>query len=140
MDQRRRRLLLMDEIPERRLGLSSLLSQAGYSVEAVADTGLAVSLAKVRPPDVAVLAMPHGLDVCRALRAERALADTPVVMVTPDNAEAVRIEALSGGADETVSLPLAREAFLDLLAQLLHIRDVARTLDLGAAPVVAALK
>lgn len=128
----------MDEVPERRLGLSSLLSQAGYSVEAVADEGLAVSLAKVRPPDLAILAMPHGLAVCRALRADPALVEIPVVMVTPD--DAARSAALVDGADETVSLPLVREPFLDLLAQLLHIRDVARALDLGVAPVVAAFK
>jgi two-component system cell cycle response regulator len=140
MTHPQRRLLVVDDNPARRLSLSSLLSQAGYSVQAVAEVGLALTLTRAKPPDLVVAAAAVGLAACTAIRAEARSKDLPVVIVSDHDTAVDRAQALAVGADESVGMPLDRESFLDLLDQLLHIREVARQLDVGAAPLVAGMR
>jgi CheY-like chemotaxis protein len=143
MSLSKRGLLVVDDLPERRLTVASLLSQAGYSVESVAGGAMAQAMLRARPIELMLLGWPLGkedaLAVCRAIKADPATNRTPVVLVVPRLDEAVRAQGLEAGADELVSFPLEREAFLDLIQQLLHIRDVTLHLDVGVEPLVAAL-
>src|SRR4030081_1076807 len=68
------------------LALKSVFSRAGYRVLTAADGVTALEMVRRWMPDLLVLDlnMPHmsGLEVCRAMRAEPAIADTPVMMVS----------------------------------------------------------
>src|SRR5690349_14643356 len=120
----KRRLLVVDDDPSRRLLVSSLLSQAGYSVEAVADGAMALTIIHSRATDLALvaadLAQPNGYTLCKAIKQDSATERIPVIMVTAIMDEASRHLSREAGADELVSVPLHRESFLDLVQELLH--------------------
>jgi DNA-binding response OmpR family regulator len=85
------------------------LEQAGYEVVPADDGRQALSAARARPPDLAVLDsyLPglSGLEVCRQLRADQALRGTPVILltaVTPDRAAG---QELAAGADDYLVMP-----------------------------------
>lgn len=136
----KRRILVADDDHECRLLLSSLMSQAGFVVDAVPDGMMALTIVRSRPPDLVLLAtkLPHmdGFEVCRAIKADAATARIPVVFVAE---AAVRPRSIEAGADELVEKPVSREAILELVHQLLHIRDVQEHLDVGAGAMVEGL-
>jgi two-component system alkaline phosphatase synthesis response regulator PhoP len=49
----------------------------------------------------------NGLEVCRALRADAALATTPIIMVTAKGEESDRIVGLEVGADDYITKPFS---------------------------------
>lgn len=139
----RRRVLVVDDEHERRLMLSSLMSQAGYSVDAVADGAMALTMIRSRPPDLILLAcqLPRtdGFALCRTIKGDASMARIQVILVgnTADPNE--RRQGLDAGADELLGKPLEGEVVLEVVQQLLHIRDVGEHLDVGVAPMVEAL-
>ena len=71
----------------------------------------ALAYARSNPVDLILLdiMLPglSGLEVCRALRADRATAAVPIIMLTARAEEADRISGLEMGADDYVSKPFS---------------------------------
>jgi DNA-binding response OmpR family regulator len=87
------------------------LEAAGFDVTAV-DNGLsALETARNRPPDLVLLdvMMPglSGIDVCRALRAEEATAQLPVILLTARAQEGDVQIGFGAGADDYVVKPFS---------------------------------
>jgi DNA-binding response OmpR family regulator len=78
-------LLVDDELAILQV-VSDLLEAEGYDVATATDGGAALRSLRAREPDAVVLdvMLPHksGLDVVREMRADPALARTPVVLMT----------------------------------------------------------
>ena len=91
------------------------------------DEGLA--LARSSPPDLMILDLMlpglDGLAVCRAMRADRATAGVPIIMLTARAEEADRIHGLELGADDYVTKPFSPRELVARVAALL--RRVERT-------------
>src|SRR5687767_1811652 len=86
------------------------IQKAGWTAHVAASGDDALAYARQSPVDVAILdvMLPglSGLEVCRALRADKATAAIPIIMVTARADEADRIVGLEIGADDYVSKPL----------------------------------
>jgi len=87
------------------------IQKAGWTAHVVTSGDDALAYARQSPVDVAILdvMLPglSGLEVCRALRADKATAAIPIIMVTARADEADRIVGLEIGADDYVSKPFS---------------------------------
>jgi two-component system, OmpR family, response regulator RegX3 len=108
------KILVVEDEPTLRNGLSDLLEGAGHMVEAV-DDGLK-AVARGVSPEVEMmvldLALPgiDGLEVCRRLRAARP--ELLILMLTARAREDDKVEGLSTGADDYVTKPFAARELL----------------------------
>ena len=105
-------ILVVDDEPQIVEVVRDYLKQAGYRVLAARDGQTALTLARHERPDLIVLdlMLPGGMDgleVCRRLRRDPALADVPIIMLTARIAEADRLIGLELGADDYVTKPFS---------------------------------
>ncbi len=139
----RRRILVVDDDHECRLLLSALAARAGFEVDAVADGGLALTLLKAKPPDLilldAFLPRIDGFALLERIRGDAAIKHTPVVMLTAFASEDTRQRGLDAGADEFIEKPFRTEELLELIDQLLKIREARRTLDVDGEALAKGL-
>jgi CheY-like chemotaxis protein len=79
-------ILIAEDNDDLRTLLRCLFTRAGFRVLDAADGRAALELGRRQPPDVVLtdLDMPHldGVGLCQAIRADPALADTPVAILT----------------------------------------------------------
>jgi two-component system phosphate regulon response regulator PhoB len=105
-------VLLVADDDEDILALVQLrLSRSGFEVIVARDGREALQLAQDRHPDLAVLdwMMPKatGLEVLRAIRADSATADIPVVLLTARASENDIQEGLDAGAVDYIAKPFS---------------------------------
>jgi DNA-binding response OmpR family regulator len=103
------RVLLVDDDPALLGFLVSQLATEGWTLFQTGSAEEALRLVRERAPDLLVLdlGLPDrdGLDVCREIRAEAAVKDLPIIVVTARNSESDRVSGLEAGADDYVSKP-----------------------------------
>jgi len=91
--------------------ISHYLKKAGWSAHVAAAGDQALAYIRNHPVDVVILDLMlpgmSGLDVCQALRADRATASVPVIMLTARTEEADRVRGLELGADDYVAKPFS---------------------------------
>lgn len=87
------------------------LARSGFEVVVARDGQEALQMAQDRQPDLAVLdwMMPKasGIEVLRAIRADAATAQIPVVLLTARASEADMAEGVAAGADDFVAKPFS---------------------------------
>ena len=109
------------------LGLCvSVLEQHGYRVLTATDGLQGIALAHAERPDMILLdvLMPtmSGFEVCRQLRRDATLHDTPIILLTALNDAGVRPMGTKAGATATVRKPSNAGAIVALLATVLRRR------------------
>lgn len=91
--------------------VSHYLKKAGWSAHVASAGDQALAYIRNHPVDVVILDLMlpgmSGLDVCQALRADRATAGVPVIMLTARAEEADRVRGLEIGADDYVAKPFS---------------------------------
>jgi two-component system alkaline phosphatase synthesis response regulator PhoP len=91
--------------------IAHYLQKAGWTAHVATSGDEALAHARRQPVDVVVLdvMLPglSGLEVCRALRADKTTAAVPIIMVTARAEETDRIIGLEIGADDYVSKPFS---------------------------------
>src|SRR5919199_529612 len=106
--------------------LCRLLTKAGYRVVEAADGSTALAHLQTDAADVVVLdiLLPDidGYEVARRIRAEPALAQLPILMVTGLLTEAEAVEGFAAGADDYVRKPFANDELLARVRRLLRRR------------------
>ena len=124
-----RRILVVDDLEQNRLVLTKMLQLLGYEVETAAD-GLE-ALAKL-PLDIDLVLldvmMPgiDGYEVARRIRADPAVRDLPVIMVTALDQREDRVRAVEAGASDFIAKPVDRTELrvrLDSQMQLKEAKD-----------------
>lgn len=114
MNERRGRILVVDDDRAVRESLVRALGLEGYEVTAANDGAKALDLLRPDTPDVLVLdvMMPvvDGLTVCRVLRSEKNR--VPVLMLTARTETSDRVAGLDAGADDYLPKPFALEELL----------------------------
>jgi DNA-binding response OmpR family regulator len=105
-------ILVVDDEPHIAEVVRDYLKQAGYRVLTASDGQTALVLARHERPDLVVLDLmlpggADGLDVCRSVRRDPALADVPIIMLTARTEEADRVIGLELGADDYVTKPFS---------------------------------
>jgi len=88
------------------------LKQAGYRTLSASDGQTALTIARHERPDLVVLDLMlpgdiDGMDVCRSLRQDPVLAETPIIMLTARVEEMDRVIGLELGADDYVTKPFS---------------------------------
>ena len=106
-------VLVVDDDPDVRALVSTLLGRAGYLVTEAADGRAALKALYSQRPDLVVLDvnMPD-LDGWATLERIRDLSDVPVVMLSARGEELEKVRALRAGADDYVTKPFGRQELL----------------------------
>ena len=105
------RILIAEDDSDLRLLVSLKLESAGHQVVSVADGSSAAHQCRVMRPDLVILdlMMPgmSGLEVCRFIRSDPELMNTPVILLTA-RAQAADIAAgKDAGVDEYLTKPFS---------------------------------
>ncbi|HUM02868.1 MAG TPA: response regulator transcription factor [Thermoanaerobaculia bacterium] len=119
------RILVVDDDPAIRRGLSAELQAAGYEVVGAADGDEGLRRFEAEAPDLVLtdLAMP-GSDGYELIAAVRKRAKTPIVVLSVRGVEADKVRALDLGADDYVTKPFSvHELLARVRAQLRRTRD-----------------
>ena len=91
--------------------ISHYLKKAGWSAHVATAGDQALAYVRNHPVDIVILDLMlpgmSGLDVCQALRADRATAGVPVIMLTARTEEADRVKGLELGADDYIGKPFS---------------------------------
>ena len=105
-------ILAVDDDATAREALAALLATEDCETRFVENGSDALAAASADPPDLILLdvMMPglDGFEVCRRLRAEPALREVPIVLLTALDDRPSRLEGLQAGADDFLSKPYDR--------------------------------
>jgi PAS domain S-box-containing protein len=105
-------ILIVDDQISGQEVLRGLLMAEDYHLVFAGDGSEALDIAARLLPDLVLLdvMMPgiDGFEVCRQMRSDKLLAETPVIMVTSLDDRESRLEGLEAGADDFVSKPYNR--------------------------------
>ena len=107
------RILVVDDEHAIVRALSAALDARGYRVEVARDGAEALERAATTAPDLIVLdlGLPDldGIEVCKRIRA---WSDVPIVVLTAEGADEVKVRALDEGADDYVTKPFSTPELL----------------------------
>ena len=108
--------MLADDNADMRAYGRRLLVARGYAVTAVADGAAALAACRAVPPDLVLsdVMMPgmDGFGLLRALRAEPALRDVPVILLSARAGAEATAEGLDAGADDYLVKPFSARELL----------------------------
>ncbi len=100
------RILVVDDEPQITRVLKTVLASEGYDVRTAADGEEGLAAFNEWSPELVItdLRMPHmdGVSLCRRIRA---MATTPIIVLSVKGEEASKVEALDAGADDYVTKP-----------------------------------
>src|SRR5258706_4253349 len=123
-------ILIVDDEPSGRETLAALLHAQGYQLSFAAGGADALAQAAKLQPDLILLdvMMPeiNGFEVCRCLRADPAIAEVSIVLITALDDRAARLEGIEAGADDFVTKPFDRielRARIRAITRLNHYRQ-----------------
>jgi signal transduction histidine kinase len=121
-------VLIVDDSAADRALLRTILGRAGYAVHEVARGQDAIRQAHQIRPHVIILDVNlpdmSGLDVCRAVRAGREIANVPVLMLTVRHDDTDVVAGLEAGADDYVVKDSAGEIILGRVRRLIEFRQM----------------
>ena len=110
------KILIADDEPNILLSLDYLMKREGFEVHLARDGLEALAVLQRERPRLILLdvMMPHksGLEVCQALRADEALKDTLVLMLTAKGRDTDVAKGLALGADAYMTKPFSTQALV----------------------------
>ncbi|MBA4256790.1 MAG: two-component system response regulator [Polaromonas sp.] len=117
------KILIADDEPNIVISLEYLLKREGFDVSVARDGQEALDVAEQSRPDLILLdvMMPHktGFEVCQALRAQAAFADTAIVMLTAKGRDTDIAKGMALGANAYMTKPFSTRDLVDKVRQLL---------------------
>jgi two-component system response regulator VicR len=131
MEQRRARILVVDDEQDLVWALQHALCAEGYEVLTAGDGVQALAVARRHRPDLVVLdiAMPvlNGLQVCQELRQDPAAPAIPILFLTVRSDVEQRVKGLDAGSDDYLVKPFdVRELKARIRALLRRARQTAQ--------------
>ncbi len=105
-------VLVVDDSPQIVEVVSDYLKNSGYRVLTARDGQTALTVIRHEHPDLVILDLMlpggmDGLDVCRRIRQDNALMETPIIMLTARVEETDRLIGLELGADDYITKPFS---------------------------------
>ena len=118
-----KRILVAEDEPSIVLSLEFLLGEAGFEVFTAGNGMDALAIAEQRKPDLLVLDLMlpivNGFEVCRTLRANPALKDMRILMLTARGREHEVARGIALGANAYVTKPFGTRELMQVVRQLL---------------------
>ena len=118
------RILIADDEPNILISLEYLMKREGYAVSVARDGDEAVAAIRRERPALVLLdvMMPRrsGFEVCQEVRADEALKDTLIVMLTAKGRDTDVAKGLGVGADAYVTKPFSTKELVHKVRQLLE--------------------
>ena len=117
------KILIADDEPNILISLEYLMKREGFEVHLARDGREALAMLQQERPRLVLLdvMMPHlsGFEVCQALRADEALKDTLVLMLTAKGRDTDVAKGLGVGADAYMTKPFSTKELVQKVADLL---------------------
>lgn len=118
-----KRIVVVEDEPNIAESLNFILQRAGYEVNCVSDGNDAVFEVQNSHPDLVILdvMLPNrsGLEILRDIRAARAVAKTPVLMLSAKGQVKDKAIAAEIGADRYMVKPFSNSEVLETIKELL---------------------
>jgi DNA-binding response OmpR family regulator len=123
------KILIADDEPNILISLEYLMKREGYEVHIARDGDEALVLLQRERPRLVLLdvMMPKktGFEVCQALRADDALKDTLVLMLTAKGRDTDVAKGLAMGADAYMTKPFSTKELVQKVRELLTVPPAA---------------
>jgi len=120
------RILIVDDDPNILISLEYLMKREGFEVHLARDGEEALAAIAAQRPALVLLdvMMPKksGLEVCQALRADEALKDTRVLMLSAKARDTDIAKGLGSGADAYMTKPFSTQALVQKVREMLEPR------------------
>lgn len=117
------RILIADDEPNILISLEYLMKREGYDVLVARDGQEALDLLRAHAPRLLLLdvMMPRksGFEVCQELRADDAIKDTLVLMLTAKGRDTDLAKGLGVGADAYMTKPFSTKELVQRVAEML---------------------
>jgi len=121
----RRKLLVVDDVPENRALLIDYLRPLGFEMGEAADGQAGLAQARAIKPDLILMdnVMPllNGLEATRLLRRDPTIGDIPVIAVSASASQSDRDRSFAAGVDAFMHKPIDFNELLRHLATLLQL-------------------
>src|SRR3954447_10735409 len=123
-----RRLLLVEDSSTMRRMISTLLADEGYEVKTAVDGNDGLAKAREEPRPELILSdfeMPEldGAGFCAAIKADKELRSTPVLLLTTLGDTENKVAGLDSGADDYIQKPKSPDDIKELFARIrAHMR------------------
>src|SRR5687768_15912293 len=102
-------ILVAEDSPTQAAQLQNLLEECGYTVEIASNGVLALQAVRQHKPDLIIsdIVMPQmdGYQLCKEIKTDETLRDTPVMLVTSLSSPQDVIKGLGCGADSFIRKP-----------------------------------
>jgi len=120
------RVLVIEDDPDVRLGIKTMLGRNGLDVTTTANGREGLRAFHGAPPDLVILdiGLPE-MDGWTVLERIRDLSDVPVLILTAHSLEADKVRGLRGGADDYITKPFSNAEFVARVQVLLRRRQTA---------------
>lgn len=117
-------ILVVDDDPDVRDILRSILEPGGFAVTEAADGALALQAVRAHQPDLVILdwMMPNvtGLEVCQWLKQDTLLRHVPVIMLTGKGEVHDKVNGINAGADDYIVKPFEPRELLARIQMVLR--------------------
>jgi signal transduction histidine kinase len=135
-------VLVVDDNPANLDLLAQILGARGYRVRAVPSGAMALSSARLSPPDLILLdiKMPDldGYATCQALKAEAATRDIPVIFISALDEAWDKVKAFQAGGSDYLTKPFYAEEVLVRARHQILLRRLQASLQERSASLAAA--
>ncbi len=126
-------ILIIDDMRENRLLLSSQLKLDGHKIIEASGGKEGIAMAQKHDPDLVLLdvMMPdiNGFEVCKTMKADPRTNLIPIIMITALSKVESRIQGKKAGADEFLSRPHIREELLVRVRTLIQLKRARTRLE-----------
>jgi DNA-binding response OmpR family regulator len=116
-------VLVVDDEPNIVVSLEYLLQRAGYEVRVARDGAEALRALAEKKPDLilldAMMPVRDGYDVCQTVRANPAMKDVRILMLTAKSRDVDQEKALALGADDYVTKPFSTRELVERVRRIL---------------------
>lgn len=128
-------LLIVDDEPQVRKLLETLLQHEGYQTLSASSGEEALQLVAQQPPDLILLdvMMPgmDGYEVASQLKGDESTAGIPIIMLSALSEQSARVSGLEAGAEEFISKPVERVELWLRVRNLLRLKERGDLASLG---------